>query len=428
MSPITKKYAATIIAVVIIVAAIAMYYMWPKPEVISEVKIGVLVPLTGTAAEVGKLEKMGYDFAVDEINAAGGVKSLGGAKLKLIYADHGGDPKTGALECERLITSENVVAISGAYFSAVAKTSSDPAERYEVPYLCPDCVSPGLTERGYKWFFRTCPTDVHLIGGCFDLIDYINEKKPGTIKTVGILIEDSEWGLSCRDVIKEYASEHGYEVTKIVTFHTGTASFDVEVATMKEANPDFLFTGAYTTDNILLTKTLKRLDYAPKMIAGEAGTEQPGWWEAVGDLSYYYFSVMKYNWDIMKAAPKIKEVNDAFEAKYGVEISNEIARPYVSIYTLYTVIEEAGKVASPTDLKTFRRVIRDNLVKLDIGTEPRWMIMPWKGIKFDEKGQNERAYALMVQMMPSDGKYHTVWPKELATAEPMVPMPTWSER
>lgn len=426
------KVQAAIAVVVIVVAAIAgvAYYLSlpPPPTPISEVKIGVLLPFTGPAAEVGKLEKMGIEFALDEINAAGGIKSLGGAELSVVWADHGGDPKTGSLECERLITAENVAAIMGAYYSSVTKTSSEVTERYEVPYLNPDSVSPTLTARDFKWFYRISPFDWHMIGAMFELIDYANEKQPGVIETLGVLIEDSEWGLSCRDMIVEFAEKHGYDIIKIVTFHSGTASFDVEVTTMKEANPDFLFTGAYTTDMILLTKTLKKLDYLPKMIAGEAGTEQPAWWEAVGDLSYYHCSVLKYNWDLVEKIPKIKEVNDAFKAKYGVDVSNEIARPYVGIYTLYTAIEEAGKVASPSDLEAFRKAIRDALENLDIGMEPRWMIMPWKGIKFDETHQNFLACGTMVQMMPDDGKYHTVWPKEFATAEPIVPMPSWSER
>ncbi|MEM2364703.1 MAG: ABC transporter substrate-binding protein, partial [Candidatus Bathyarchaeia archaeon] len=110
-------------------------------------------------ALIGRDQVNAFDLVIDEVNAAGGIKSLGGARIELVLGDTKGDPKTGAAEAERLITETKVHVLVGAYQSAVTATCSEVAERYGIPFLNPDSTSPGLTARGFKWFFRTTPHD-----------------------------------------------------------------------------------------------------------------------------------------------------------------------------------------------------------------------------------------------------------------------------
>jgi branched-chain amino acid transport system substrate-binding protein len=125
-----SKLYAVIIAVVIVVAAVAtvMYVTSPAPTPtpmttqsptttpqVKEILVGVVMPFSGPAAVDGKINFQGIELAVDEINAQGGVKSLGGAKIKLVIGDSAGDPSTAAREAERLIAAETVVAVIGAY-------------------------------------------------------------------------------------------------------------------------------------------------------------------------------------------------------------------------------------------------------------------------------------------------------------------------
>jgi branched-chain amino acid transport system substrate-binding protein len=430
MNPGLKKSTAAVVVVIIALAAIvAGYFMWPKPSpVITEIKIGINEPLTGAAADTGLLALQGMRFAADEINAAGGVKSLGGANLTLIISDCAGVPATGALETERLITTENVVAVIGSYFSSVTKTASEVAESYEVPFLNPDSISPSLTQRGFKWFFRTTPTDVHLVPETFKFLDWLKTQYPGKINNIGILHEDSEWGLSWYELVKANAAEHGYPLVVEVRFKTGATSLDAEVLKVKEKNPDVLFQASYTTDTILLLNTIKNLNYAPKLMIGAAGIEQPYTLEAAKGLSHYQFAITKFCWDYFEFNEKVKAKNAAFKAKFNKDLGEVAVRGYVAVYTLYYAIEEAGKKANPADLKAFRTAIRDALKATDIGTEPAWMIAPWSGVKFDENGDNIRARGIIVQVMPDDTKHHTVWPRELATRDPIFPMPPWEER
>lgn len=120
-----------------------------------EVKIGVVLPMTGFLAPIGLDCKTGLDFALDSINTAGGIKSLDGAKLKIIYTDSTGVQEVGASETERLIIREKVHVLTGAYQSGVTFPSSMIAEKYKIPYIVLVSGRDDITVgRGFKYVFR----------------------------------------------------------------------------------------------------------------------------------------------------------------------------------------------------------------------------------------------------------------------------------
>ncbi len=427
---ISRTIMAATAVIVIVVAAVGVWLFTRAPPgvEVKEVKIGVILPLSGKLAETGADLRRGIEFAVGQINEAGGIKNLGGAKLVVVYGDSAGKPETGAAEAERLITEEKVVALLGAYQSAVTKTVSEVAERYNVPHLNPDSTSPVLTERGYKWFFRTTPHDAMFAAQHAEFLDYLNEKFNAGIKKVAIIHEDTEWGAKTAEAWQKYLKEHGYEVVKVVSYHAATVtSLDSEIDSIKAANPDALFAASYVSDAILLVRTCKERDFNPKLIlAQDAGFINPTYVKEVGKDGYYIFSREVFNWDLLEGIPRLKEINEKYKAKYGVDFNGNSARDYTGIWVLYYAIEEAAKKAKPANLEEFRKAIRDALAAMDLPAEK--IIMPWAGIKFDEKGQNIKGAGIIVQMRPEDGKYHTVYPPEVATVDIIFPMPTWAER
>mgnify|MGYP001772793231 CR=1 FL=1 len=430
MKGISKLTLTIILVVLIVVAGLATYlYLFaskPTPK-ISEIKVGFIQPLSGSMATIGKYNLWGAQFAVEEINSKGGVKSLGGANITLVIGDSAGDPSTAAREAERLIAVENVVAVIGAYASSNTKTISDVCERLETPCLNGDSSSPILTRRGLKWFFRTTADDDLFSKQHAEFLKYLNTTYPGSIKTVAILYEDSEFGSATADAWKKYVAEAGFQVIESISFRTGTPTLDAEITRLKSLNPDVLLVAGYLTDAILIQRTMKKLDFNPKMVlAQDAGYINPAYIKEVGPLGYYVFSREVFNWDLFEKIPGLKDVNDRFKAKYGIDMDGSIIRNYVAVWVLYYALEEAGKKADPRDLKTFRAALRDALRNIDIGSGV--LPVPWDGVKFDETGQNIRAKGIIVQMMPDDGKYHTVWPLEYATRKPIFPMPKWSER
>jgi len=416
-----------IIIIVIIAGVAAWYFSKPAPTKISEIKIGVILPLSGKLAETGSDLKRGIEFAVDQINSKGGIKNLGGAKLVVVWGDSAGDPKTGAAEAERLITEEKVVALVGAYQSSVTKTVSEVAERYHVPMLNPDSTSPTLTQRGYKWFFRTTPHDGMFAKQHVEFVNWLNKKYNAGIHTIAIIHEDTEWGTGTANAWKEYFSEAGYKIVKIVSYHAATVtSLDSEVADLKAAHPDMVLVASYVSDAILFVETCKKLDFNPKAIlAQDAGFIVPSYVKQVGKDGFYIFSREVFNWDLFQVNPKLKQVDQEYKAKYGVDLDGNSARDYTGIWVLYYAIENAAKTASPSNLDAFRTAIRDALKNINLSSKD--IIMPWKGVKFDSTGQNILGQGIIVQMM-TDGKYHTVYPENVATTKPIYPMPTWSER
>ena len=165
------------------------------------IKIGAVYPLTGNLAATGMDCKRGVDLAVQIINGkydldmpfakTEGIPNLGGAKLQIIYADTKGDPKNGLAEAERLITQEKVVALIGAYQSAVTKTASQAAERLKIPYVCSDSSSPTLTERDFKYFFRVSPHDGTMARNQFEFLKDLEKKTGQKVKTIALLYENT---------------------------------------------------------------------------------------------------------------------------------------------------------------------------------------------------------------------------------------------
>ncbi len=157
----------------------------------NEVRIGVLYPLSGSVAKAGNDVLAAAKMAADIVNnihdldlplaRTEGLPNLGGAKIKLIISDHQGKPEIGRGEAERLITSENVVALFGAYHSSVSAAASNVAERMQIPYLTGESSSPKLHTRGFKWFFRTGPHDGHYTKTMFDFMRDFAAKKGITL-------------------------------------------------------------------------------------------------------------------------------------------------------------------------------------------------------------------------------------------------------
>jgi branched-chain amino acid transport system substrate-binding protein len=122
---------------------------------VDNVKIGIMLPLSGGLAKLGESSKWADQFAVDEVNAEGGIKSLGGAKLELIIADTQGKPELGQTIAEQLIHRDKVDIILGCWNSAVTLPASATAERYKVPFLVQSSVNMQITDRGFKYVFRS---------------------------------------------------------------------------------------------------------------------------------------------------------------------------------------------------------------------------------------------------------------------------------
>lgn len=416
-----------LLALVVAVGAVLGLVSRPAAQT-KEVVIGVLYPMTGPVAQVGidsvNALKVALDIINNDVNInlplgrGAGLPNLGGAKVRIVVVDHQGKPDIGLAEAERLITQEKVHALFGAYFSSVTNTASQVAERMGIPFLNAESSSPALTERGFKWFFRTSPHDGHFSLAMFDFMRDFEKKRGMKFKSVAILNEDTQFGADSAKVQEELAKKYGYEVVARLAFRTGTTSLDAEIGRLKTANADVVLPSLYTSDAILLTRTARNLDYNPKaIIAQNAGYTDPKFVAEMGKEAEGAITRAPFALDLASKKPLIPVINDMFKKlSGGRDISDVPARAFTGFLTLADAINRAGS----TDPGAIQKALRETNIPAD------QLLMPWTGVRFDEKGQNAGVRAILQQLQ--GGTYHTIYPFELATKDAIYPVPRWSER
>ncbi|HVR89208.1 MAG TPA: ABC transporter substrate-binding protein [Candidatus Limnocylindria bacterium] len=395
-----------------------------------EVLIGAVYPLTGSQAPTGLDLKNGIDLAVELINSGktdfdlplvkdgGGLKSLGGAKLKIVYGDSQADPQKGQSETERLITSEKVTAMLGAYNSAVTATASQAAERLGTPFVNPESSSPTLVTNGYKWFFRSTPDDSMFAENFFQFLDDAAKKFPGKVaKKVAILHTDDLFGSDVNKFSRQFAQQYGYEVATDAAYKANTPDLTSEIQRLKASGAGILIEASYLPDATLAIKGLKQQDVNFQGILGmDAGFVDTKFIPNVGKDAEGLISREVWAKDLAAKKPLVKQVNDLFKSRYGTDMNGTSARSFTGVFVLADAINRAvslepGKIQAAlrkTDLK---------------GAQ---IIMPWDGVSFDERGQNTKGRGIMVQVQK--GEYVTVWPVDLASKELVWPVPEWSKR
>jgi len=393
-----------------------------------EIKIGVIYPLTGAAASTGLELRNAAELAAEIVNAdlkdlplplapGVGLPHLKGAKVKLVFADHQGNPQVGASEAERLVTQEKVVALMGCYFSAVTATASQVAERLGVPFLNADSTSSTLTQRGFKWFFRTTPHDELFVQNFFAFLKDVQAKKKVQVKTLALLNENTLFGVETTKLEEKLAGEQGYKIAEKILYPAKSTQLTSEVQRIKSANADVLLQSSYLGDAILAMKTYKDLGYTPTaLLANDAGFNDSEFLKTLGKDGEFILSREVWALDLATQKPLIKKANDMLQERYKINFNGNSARAFTGVLALADAIDRAGS----TKPDAVQKALRETNIPGDK------LIMPWDGIQFDETGQNKLGAGIIVQVQ--DGKYVTVWPFKLASKEIVWPMPAWGKR
>ena len=246
------KFAMFILGFLLIIGLIVPAGAMAKKTI----KIGAIYPLTGGAAAAGRELRAGAELAAEiantimgDINMAmaqnAGIKSMGGAKIEIIFKDHEGNPTLGADLAKKLILDDKVDGLMGCYHSSVTKTVSAVAEQHGVPMINGTSTSPPLTQRGFKWFWRTTPHDKWFTKDLFELLKGLTEGKvrgvskvPGDeINTLASACEKTEWGSNVAGMIQFWAKEYGFNVKKSLLYAKESPDLSSEVRSLKAARP-----------------------------------------------------------------------------------------------------------------------------------------------------------------------------------------------
>ena len=389
------------------------------------VKIGAIYPLSGNAASTGVHTKAAFETAVEIINngnpALGnlpvtknaGLKGLGGAKVEVVFADNQGSPAVGQNQALRLITEEKVVALSGSYQSGITLTTSAISEKYGIPFVNGESVAANLTERGFKWFFRTTP-----VAGDFARIyfDFLKDMKASgqKVDNIALVHENTEYGTSVANVITSTFKENGLGIAQDIAYSANTTDVQSQVLQLKDKKPDVVIMISYTSDAILYAKTFQALDYKPPMlIADNAGYSDPSTLKAVGKQIQGIFN--RSSFAIGPPGSPTFLINEMYKKKSGGDdMDDTVARQMQGFFVLVDAIDRAGS--------TEPAKIQAALKATDL--KPDQLIMGYKGVKFDDKGQNILAAGLVIQLQEGEN-YVPVWPKDKAKTAPAFPYKGW---
>jgi branched-chain amino acid transport system substrate-binding protein len=416
---------------------------------VSEVKIGQVLPLSGGAATQGVQIRVGAEIAAEEINAEGGIQSLGGAKIKLVFGDSKSTPDGGMAEAERLIVRERVAMLQGAFQSAVTFPATEVAERYKTPWLVNVAAKDEITVgRGFKYVFRDFKTmrmDVEEVLASMDYLSQVTAKRP---KTLGLLCEATDWGRSTAANARDMFPAAGYQLVLDEAYPPGQSDFTPQILKIKTAKPDMLHICMYTPDHILFNKQVmeQKLHVPYGILSYGAGSEDPAFYAAVPPESVEFMFVEE-DWDlrVIDSAPWYPGLNGKAKAKLGYDMNAYVVAGYGAMYLAKDMLERA---TYDTDLAKYRDHIRAAMAATDLTPQTCQRIERKAGdqtycpamvrgverIMFNEHNQNPYAYGLVSQIIKGKRTLlYAGWinpPKGsgLPGVKPVWPVPSWEER
>jgi branched-chain amino acid transport system substrate-binding protein len=406
-----RCYALCVAAVVMLVAFTSVAVFAQKVETD---KVGIIEPITGPLALIGEKNVKGYQLAVKKINAAGGIKALGGARIELLIGDSEGKPEVAMSVTERLINNGAVV-LMGAYQSASVYSATQTAERFKTPFLVSCGVADNITERGFKYTFRFEAPASMLTRGFFDFLKEMGRVSGKPVKTIGLLYEDTLFGQSMSKTQKQVASELSYKIVADLTYPSKTSDVSPQISKLVQAKPDFVMATAYLNDAILITRTMYEMNLTPLGILGTGGFDQPDYIKETGKLGENI--MVSAMWSHALKLPGVAAANAEFKKEYGFDMTGFVAMMYSATYVLKDALERAGSM----DKEKLRNAIADT--RLKAGSAGNLLHYD---IWFDKKtGQDTDAYELTEQVQ--NGQFVPVWPANLAPGKPIYPFPGWKK-
>jgi branched-chain amino acid transport system substrate-binding protein len=368
------------------------------------VKVGVLHPVTGFLAYSGNLSRLGAQMAIDDINAAGGIKSLGGVKLQAVLGDAQSKPEVGAAEVEKM-NENGVSAIVGAYASAICLATTQAAAKYGIPHVVDVGVADQIVERGLKNTFRFGPGYKVIADTSVTSLHLLNTLARKPARTVMIIHEESLFGTGTANLLATQLPQLGYEVKEVIKHANPTRDFNNVVLRIKAANPDIVIPADYYNEYALLVRTMKQQNVVPKAIYSVLGgaassykfvREYSDTANGVLDVNHWFNPKDKRAWALKK---RVDAMKDQF-------FTYEVFLNHQSVHLLADAIERARSAER-----------EDILAALANSTWDRHF-MPYGPTRF-VNGQNQGAQPLMLQVLKGD--IRVVLPNTFAETEPVFP-------
>jgi len=369
------------------------------------VKLGVLHPVSGALSYSGQQGRLGATLAIEDVNAAGGIKALGGAKFEAVLGDAQSTPEGGNAEVEKM-NSAGVAAIVGGYASSICLTASQTAARYDLPYLVDVGVADNIVTRGLKNTFRFGPGFGVIAKTALDNLVTINEAAGKPAKTVLIVHEDSLFGSGLAKLLNTQLPDRGFEVLDTIPHPTPTRDFNNVVLKIKAQNPDLVIPANYYNEYVLLARTMQQQRVRQKGVYSVLGGAASSY-KFVKEFPEAAQYIMDCNHWFDPRNPKALALRKRVEEK-GQFYTYEVFMNYSCVLLLADALERAAsaeraKVIAALESSTFSG-----------------HLMPYGPTKF-VNGQNQGAAPVNTQVLGND--IQVIFPQTFATAKPVFPMP-----
>jgi len=369
------------------------------------VRVGVLHPVSGALSYSGQQGRIGAQLAIEEINAAGGIKSLDGARIEPMLGDAQSTPEGGNAEVEKM-NAAGVAAIVGGYASGICLAASQTAARYDLPYVVDVGVVDSIVTRGLKNTFRFGPGFGVIAKTALDNLVVINDQAGKPAKTVMIVHEDSAFGAGLAKLLNAQLPERGFQVLDTIPHPTPTRDFNNVALKIKANNPDLVIPANYYNEYVLLARTMQQQRIRPKGIYSVLG----------GAASSY-----KFVKEFPDAAQYIMDCNHWFDPKnpkalalkQKVEAKNEFYTYEVYMnYSCVLLLADALERAASAD--------RAKIIAALENSTFAGHVMPYGPTKF-VNGQNQGAAPVNTQVLDKD--IQVILPAAFASAKAVFPMP-----
>jgi branched-chain amino acid transport system substrate-binding protein len=383
---------------------------------VKEIKVGSVQPMTGPLAAVGKTTRQGNQLAVDHVNAAGGIKSMGGAKLVLMPGDTQYKPEVARAETERLMR-EGAHVLTGAFDSGTinAMIQAIKQSTTPIPFVIDIGAADQLTQQGVKYVFRSFVTTTTLGRKG---IEYMLElfKASGVTPKRAVLFHVSDlFGQVMKDRTVEWHKKLNapFDFVEIISYPTATQDLSTEVSKAKAAKPDLLLAVTRLNDAILLVQEMykQRVEVQAIMGPGNPGFYHPNFARTLGKLAE--LTLVNAPWYNPKSALTQRVAGD-YEKRFGEQLTTDSAWAYQGVMVIADILERAGT----TD--------PDRFVEAGRKTNIKDHVISGGNIQFSENGDNLGASTAMIQVR--EGRARVVLPKEFGEVQAIYPVPKLWER
>lgn len=380
-----------------------------------EIVLGAALPLTGGQSREGGFFKKAYEMAVKEINASGGIMLKEFNRkipLRLIIYDDKSETTTSVQLYEKLATEDKVDAFLGGYSTALVQAHSVVPAKYQIPYVNGGGATGAIYQQGNKWIFGLLANIEKLSVTLMDWMELQQDagKLPKPAK-ISMVAENTSHGVEFRKGVNDRAKAKPDRFTVVLDepFEINAKDFSPLIAKIKSAKGDVFLADARLADYTLMHRQYTEAGLYHKIVSyGPRGPEQAAR-DALGPASDYIVAANWWSPDFTDAASK------DFIKKYQAAYNNEVpewfaALGYETARVMFSALERAGTLD--------KTKVRDALATTNLSPS---LVVGGK-VSFGENGQIDNPYVIS-QNMPNN-KVTLIYPKNLATGDAVVPVPS----